>query len=1211
MYAQDVRATLNGRVQDASGAAIPNASVTVVNTATGVETTVTSSGDGNYTVPFLVPGPYTVRATASGFKSTERANVQLHVGDKITVDLNLPIGETSETITVSAAPPLLDEGTASRSGLIDNVRVTELPVVGRNPINYANLLPGVTFQGNPQFIRPFDNGDNANFSINGGLRQTNAFLLDGAPDDAISDTAGDRSHANQNVAYIPTNEATLEFKIVNNFYDAQYGRTGGGIFNISTKVGTNDFHGVGYYFMRRYQLDANTIQNKVAHLPRYAQDPVTKANIGGQKIDQYGFVLDGPVVIPHMYNGKDKTFFMFGWENYYEASPSPTLTTVPSIPERNGDFSHSGINIYDPYTTALDAFGNCCTRTQFAGNIIPAARLANSAGFKIAQAYPAPNYAASGDPLTNPVSANNYSTGANLSEDHYRNWIARVDQNFGQRERIYGRYAFARRKQVDNGSANYQGPLIDAQDPLGRTNHNAVLDSITSFGPHITMDLRASFTRYDETVARTRSSLVDITTLGYSSGFANSRFTNVVPHIQIQNTAGGIPDAGSRNPRFGISNITGFQPGVQMIYGKHSIHVGADLRDIRYNTGGGSFVYGSGNFVFNANLTQQNPNATYTSSQGSGIASLLLGTPASGVIQYTPRLGYRWRYSAFYVQDDWKISQRLTLNLGLRYDIEGSPTEQANRQNRGFAFDSASPLAAAAASASPSTCPSCSALKGGLLFAGTGGQPKGAFNTQYGNIQPRFGAVFRATNSIIVRGGYGMFYLPEAAFGAAQGFAQDTAFIPTQSGSSVLQNTPRGSASAPPLNDPFTTGILQPTGSSAGLATFQGQNIIFNNVDRKIPRAQQYSVGIQQQFPGSIKFDVSYVGSRTDHVNTNDNQVGGARNLNVLSNQQIAAARAAALTGGPGGVQVRASDYVTQAVANPFAGLIPGSSLNFPTVSRQQLLVPYPQFPFNGVSIGQESVGKVWYDSLQLLVEKRYTHGFTLMGAYTWSKTQEALAFLNNQDAKPFKNLSAADRTNRLVISGVLELPFGRNHAFLSHANRAMELLVGGWSLNLIETIQTGTPVDLNGAAYAIRDPRNGTEKSFNQYFNTCVQRAPVFNTTTHTYNAPETKDRTGATCSNPAWIQINTANLDLRQTPFRASYVRSPNAPNADLSASKKFNITDRVAAQFRFETFNLTNTAIRGNPNMDPNSSNFGLVGVSQANQARRVQLGFRALF
>jgi hypothetical protein len=252
--AQEVRATVNGRIEDVSGAAVPNATVTAKNFERGTVTTVPSSADGNYTIPFMLPGTYTISADAPGFKTAQQTNVLLHVGDKLTVNLNLPVGEVSEVVNVSDQSPLPDEGSASRSGLIDNTRVTELPLNGRNPFMLAQLVPGVTFQGNPAFTRPFDNGDNANFSINGGLRQANAFLIDGAPDDAVSDTAGDRSHANQNVAYIPTVDATQEFKVVNNFYDAQYGRTGGGIFNVLTKSGGNQYHGSVYDFLRRYQL---------------------------------------------------------------------------------------------------------------------------------------------------------------------------------------------------------------------------------------------------------------------------------------------------------------------------------------------------------------------------------------------------------------------------------------------------------------------------------------------------------------------------------------------------------------------------------------------------------------------------------------------------------------------------------------------------------------------------------------------------------------------------------------------------------------------------------------------------------------------------------------------------------------------------------------------------------------------------------------------
>ena len=1180
--AQEFRATISGRVADASGAGVPNAKVVVHNVSTNEDFSATTNEDGNYTVSFLIPGQYTVSAEAPGFKKQTRQNIELHVNDKVSVDVNMQVGDVAESVTVTEAPPLLETETASRGGVIENLRVTELPLNGRNPFMLSNLTPGVIFNGNPVFTRPFDNGDNANFSINGGLRQTNEFLIDGMPDNAVTDTAGDRSHANQNVAYIPTVDATQEFKIVTNFYDAQYGRTGGGVINVTTKSGTNQFHGTAYEFLRRYQLDANSFSQNTAGKPRYSVDPITGANLGGHKLDQYGGVFSGPVWIPKVYNGKDKTFFTFAVENYNESTPSPSITNVPSLAMRNGDFSKAGVAIYDPFSTALNpafdaskaesASNPRYLRTQFDNNMIPAAKM-NAVGLGIIKSYPVPNTGAP-DAISN-----NYYTGANLSADHFRNWLGRVDQSFGQKERMFFRYAHNRRNQVDNGSSNFQGPGLDAQDPLVRLNDNAVVDSVTVLSANMVLNLRAGLSRYIEQALRQRVFGYDITQLGFSQAYANSRFDPIPPRIDVD---GDYPSWGTRNQRYNVNNVLSFQPSLSWIKGKHSLKFGGDYRDLRVNTASGSFVYGGGQFHFTKGYTQRVPNFA-ESGVGNAFASLVLGVPNDGIISYTPALAYRWGYTGLYVQDDIKLTQRLTVNLGLRWDVEGAPTERYNRQNRGWNFTAASPLAAAVKNANPTDCPTCANLTGGLLFAGSNGQPREAFNTDYNHFQPRIGAAYQIARNTVLRGGFGMFYLPEAAFGGVAGFAADTSFIST-TGSGVNSFIPQNT-----LSNPFPNGLFQPVGTAQGLLTFAGQNIIFNDPNRKIPHANQFSFGIEHQLPGAVKLEASYVGSRTYDVNTNDNQAGGARNINALSADQLAKAR-------------QDSTYLTASVPNPFAGLLPGTNLNGATVQRQLLLKPYPQF--GNVLIGQESIGKIWYDSLQVSVEKRYSAGLVLVGAYTFSKNLEAVSFANPQDAAPTKNLTSNDRPQRLVLSGVYQLPFGRGKKFANTIGPWANLLIGGWEYNFIGTLQSGTPMDLPGGAYILKNPSLSNQTT-NFWFNTCVLNVAG---TAATMPDPAHKGFSTA-CTDPAW-QLRGPNT-LRTTQFRTGDVRYPWAKQWDMSLNKNFYVSERWNAQFRFETFNTFNTPIRNNPNTDITSSNFGFVPANQSNFPRNIQLGFKVNF
>lgn len=1194
--AQEFRATLTGRITDASGAAVANAKITVKNLRTNEVTDVTSNEEGYYTAPFLIPSDYSVTVEAGGFKRAVNDTLTLNVNDKRTVDFALEVGQLEQTINVTADAPLLEADTASRGQVIENMRVTELPLpAGRNPINLANLAPGVQFTGNPQFVRPFDNGDNVQFSINGGLVRHNEFLLDGAPNNAVTDADLARTRSSNNIAFVPPVDATDEFKVMTNSYDAQYGRTSGGIINVTTKFGGNQFHGTVYDFIRRYQLDANTTQNNRANRPPFARDPVTGRNLGGRSIDDYGFNLTGPLWLPKPVFGplgfdqRDKTFFHYTFQNYKEKLPDPGTTSVPTLLERQGDFSQSNVNIYDPLTTRLNPNYNAALplgpsnpqfiRDQFQCNgrlnVICPNRF-SPVGLAVAQNFPEPNVGTANQRF------NNYLLSPGIGTDDFKSHVARVDQNFGAKQRMFYRYVYNRRDQFGYGDNRLPETSLglDAQDPLIRLNHGAVVDSVTTLSEKSILNLRVAYTRFIQAAYRERSSPFDPTTLGFPASFANQLPVSIVPRFQFDQ----YPNFGPRNPSQNTTNTISFQPSLSRIAGNHSYRLGGEVRDLRVNAKGASFSFGGGQFTFDRNFTRQFPDfdgTTFTgAANGTAIASLLLGYPAGGTVDILPQIAFQWRYYAIYLQDDWKITPKLTLNLGLRYDVETAPVERYGRQNRGFGFGQASPLAAAVRGANTTNCPACANLTGGLLFTG---EDEGAFDNDYNNIQPRVGAAYRLFEKTVIRGGYGLFYFPQAEFGGTTGYSVSSPFIGTVGGG-ANQFIP-----VTTLNNPYPSGVIQPTGSSQGLNTLLGGSFTFNLPNRRIPKTHQFSFGIQQELPWRLKLDLAYAGNRSEDILTNDFNVGGARNINVLSAEQLA--------------QFRANPaFFNESVPNPFAGLIPNNAtLNAPTIARRLLLLPYPQF--GTVTQGLENVGQLWYNALQVQLEKRFSDGLSFTSSYTWSKAIGALTFLNDQDAAPARAVTDDDRTHRLVISTVWQLPFGRGRQFASGVNRAVELLIGGWEYTMIANIQSGRPLNLPGNVDLIGDLA-GDDQNFDRYFNTCV--LPFGATAARQPNAARTAFES---CSNPVFA-VRGPNT-LRTIPLRASQVRLPSRPIFDMGLNKSFNFSERVRFQFRLESFNTFNTPIYGGPNTDVNSTNFGFVTPDQSNLPRNVQLGFKLVF
>ena len=1211
--AQNSTATLTGHVSDPAGAAVAGATVKVKNNKTNEEKSTTTSSDGDYTVPYLQPGQYTVTVEMQGFKTATSDVVEVHTADKATMDVALEVGAVGEVVNVNAEAPLLEPDTASRGQVIENMRVTELPLNGRNPVMLAVLSPGVQFNGNPQFTRPFDNGDNVNFSINGGLNRHNEFLLDGAPNNAATDVDGGRTRSSNNIAFIPSVDATEEFKVQTNSYDAQYGRTGGGVVNVTIKSGGRDFHGSLYDFVRRYQWDANSFGNNAngrfttgplagqERSPRFARDPITNENIGGHKLDQPGFVISGPLLIPrfgeggsHFINGREKTFFLFNFENYVESSPSPGFSDVPTLLERQGNFSQSGVTVYDPLTTRPDpANPGRFIRDPFPGNIIPANRI-NAVGQNIVNAMSVPNTTGS-DAFGR---FNNFINSPALGTDNFHSLVLRVDHQFTQNEHVFFRYGHNRRAQFAFGDNGRVGLGIDAQDPLIRINNAAVLDSVTTLSGSTILNARVAFSRFVQAADRRTSSPFDATSLGFSQAFSDARPVSIVPRIAF-NDISGIRPFGSRNPNYNITNTWSFPVNVTHIAGSHSLRFGGEYRRLQVHQGGGSFVPGGGFFCFTREFTVRDPQNTNVAGQGSAIAALLLGYPSTGgcsdnfggntTLQNVSPLTFDWGYYAPYIQDDWKVTPRLTVNVGLRYDYESPPVERYNRQNRGFALDQASPLASAVGGAAgAANCPSCQAgLRGGLLFAGVNGLPEEAFKKDRNNFQPRVGVAYQWNDKTVIRGGYGLFYFPQAEYGGSIGYSINTPFSTTVGGgaNAFIPTTT--------INNPFPNGILQPVGSSLGLRTQLGGGVTFVDPNHEIPYIHEFSLGVQRELPWRMKLDVSYVGSRSRGILTGDAQGEGGRNLNVLTATQLEQKRL-----NPG--------FFSASVTNPFAGLIPANgTLNAANITRENLLLPFPQF--QGVTLVGEGVGKLWYDSAQASLEKRMSSGLVLVASYTFSKKLAALGFLNAQDAAPTKAIASDDSTHVLVFSGVYQLPFGKGKTFFGDAGRAANMLLGGWEYNWIANFRSGNPINLPTGAYLIGDPTT-SDSSFERFFNTCVLQTDGV-----TARTPNAARNAFETCSNPAWA-LRPANT-LANIPLRLANLRQPWAPIFDMSMNKSFNFSERYRFQVRVEAFNAFNTPLFGSPNTSPTDLQFGRLvernSVRNGNNYRNIQLGFKFNF
>jgi hypothetical protein len=1129
LQAQEFRATIMGRVSDPSGAAIPGAQITAINVETNAATRTASTETGDYTLPFLPPGNYRLVVEHAGFKKLIREGITLRVQDRVSIDIRLELGEVAESINVSAEAPLLEMSTASRGEVIMGRTLVDLPLNGRNAFALAALAPGVntTVRGQAStFLRTTANSGISGVTLSGGQPRFNEALLDGVP---ITGSDG-------LIQFVPSVDATQEFKVQTNSFDAEFGRFTGGVINASIRSGTNELHGALFEFLR------NSAWN--------ARDPFDF----GSKIPQFGYnlfggSLGGPVIVPKVYKGKDRTFFFFNYEGSREGVPRAFVSTVPTALQQRGDFTETRVRlsggqgapvvIYDPASTRRE--GNSYVRDPFPGNRIPDGRI-NQISRNLINLFPAPN--AAGDSIT---SANNYllSFKDPVLDNGY---VAKIDHRFNDRHSIFGRYSWRHFRVVRQGAFKNQ-VTGDAED---RFAPGFAFDDTYTLNPTTVLNFRYGFTRI--LIKSAADNLgYNPAQLGFPAALARSLPVQAIPQVSIggYTTLSGTSKL-NRSPEDGHT----VRASATKMRGRQTLRWGGEYRVLRSYSGG--LGAGAGTYSFDSVFTRgPNPQAA-TLTGGSSLASFLLGLGSSGSVANNAVTAEQAPYYGLYFQDDIRLTSKLTVNLGLRYEWEGGNTERFNRFNRGFAFSVASPLEAQARmnyAASPiAELPAAQFnVKGGLLFAGVAGQPRAITNIDRNNISPRIGFAYSLTGRTVLRGGYGLFYGPTTLLDETRlGFSVSTPWVATIDGGLTPVNT---------LSNPFPDGLLEPPGAKDGLLSLVGQGISFVDVGRQQPYTHQYQFSIQRELPWQVLVDAAYVGSSGRDLPVNQQIDGIPEQFRAQARDTFAAS---------------GRNILNDSVTNPFFGLISSGALSGRTTSRGQLLRPFPQF--TTISELNRSLGSSRYDSFQLKVTRRFAQGFSLIASYAAAKQLERTRFLNDQDKQPVKELSEFDVPQRLSVSTTYELPFGKGRRWLKAAGGFAGKLIEGYQLNLIYQANGGVPLTIGSAESVGRSAK-----------------------------LPAAERSTGRQLDVAAFRQRQT--LELVATS-RLPDVRSPGRNNFDISLFKTTSLSERLRVQFRAEVFNALNRPEYSSPSTSFGAANFGVI-TSANTFSRQIQFGLKLLW
>ncbi|MEO7143119.1 MAG: TonB-dependent receptor, partial [Bryobacteraceae bacterium] len=890
------------------------------------------------------------------------------------------------------------------------------------------------------------------------------------------------------------------------------------------------------------------------------------SNMAGQPrldfaYERGGFNVNAPIWIPKIYNGRNRTFFSYSYEVMNDYSQGyPLLTSVPPLNQRGGDFSAllklgPQYQIYDPATTTA-AGGGRFSRVPFPGNIVPASRI-DPVAQKILNYWPKPNVAGL------PDGSNNYSV-STPDPNFYQNNLLRIDHSISDKQRIYGHYT-----QYFKNEGPYRdyflndstGQLVVIQ-PL-----NLAFDDTYVVSPRLVVDVRYGLQRFPIN-SHPKSQGFDLSTLGFPQALVNQvAYRNPLAVAFPRVDVAGIQSLNGENPSFTGDDIHSLFADVNRPVGNHALKFGGEGRIYRKNTY--TYTDGTPHFIFGTPYTSGplDNSASSPGGVGQGLAAFLLGQPSSGDIAINDSYALKSTEYGAYIQDDWRATPKLTVTLGLRYEYNGALTERYNRTARGF--DPGAVLAISsqvqsnyAANPIPEIPISQFQTKGGLVFAGVGGQPRTLYAAGSGNFMPRVGFSYNPFKNTVVRGGYGIYYLDNgivSRVGPYQlGYSQTTNLIPTiDNGLTFTAN----------LQNPFPGGVIPPTGNRSGPMTNVGQAISFFDTSVKTPYMQRWNWTMQQLLPGNISLQVGYAGSRSTRLRIPKNYDGLPDRY--LSTRPV---RDQAVI-----------DRLSQQVTNPFYPLLPGTGLAAQTVSVAQLLLPFPQFTNMTSTTSQ---GYSWYHSVQALVERRFANGFSFQISYTFSKQMDAINYLNPADPLPYRSISANDRPHHVGLAAIYELPFGKGRALLSGAPTPVRRIVSGWQLGTVINSWSGSPLSFgdiifNGDIKNIALP--GGQRTVQRWFNT---------------NA--------GFVTAPGQQLVN----HLFAGPLYYSGIRSGSINTTDISVLRYISLRENIRLQIRAEALNAFNHPNFAPPNTTVTSSAFGTIN-TEATFTRIIQFGVKLLF